>query len=95
MSESLLCLLCHSTVTKNDGNILTAKGLLSLSEVSRQRQDGKWQHMNYNGKNMVHVSCRRNYTRASSIKAAQNNFNKNSSGKHKEGLQWEDFRGLL
>lgn len=69
--EPVKCVICGADIERGvDGTRVSEKGLQTLRKASLQRKDGK--HENFEGVTslIVHTSCRKQYTRPSSVKAA-------------------------
>ena len=70
MSE--ICIICLKSIDPKDSATLHEKGLKSLQESSKQRQDGLYLRLNSaETPQKVHVLCRKNYTRPSTIAKAR------------------------
>ncbi|CAG9761491.1 unnamed protein product [Ceutorhynchus assimilis] len=66
-----VCVLCGLTLIKKTVKI-KQKGLQTLKKASKERNDGKLKLLENKTELMVHVKCRRDYTRPTSIKASKN-----------------------
>lgn len=70
MEDIEACCLCEEI--GNGGELVTLgdKGLTGVVNASRRRGDNKWEELQTRDKIKIHKSCRKNYTRESSIQAA-------------------------
>lgn len=72
-----ICIICKLSLEEGETVKVTQKGVRSIFEASLEREDGISTTIQNLANLSVHVQCRKNYTRKSSITASK---------KQKQGL---------
>lgn len=91
-----LCVICQAPLISGQTVNLSQKGLTKLIDCSKRYKDGLWQNIANINQIQLHVSCRKNYTRESSIRAAESKHDANVMTKETRTRKCEDqfdFKG--
>ena len=77
------CLICDEPITDEKPRVsLTRKGLESLKEASKKRNDNKFASMKNVESVNVHSQCRHRYTRKRDVMAAELQLKQKSQVRH-------------
>lgn len=99
MDINVNCLLCEENLSVGKTVNVKQKGLNTLIKSSERRKDGKSEKLGGLSSVIVHVSCRKDYTREDNIKAALKNITESegstispTKGKLRSSITSFDFK---